>query len=87
MMNSIIDSGFLNGVHINLCAHSLCGFIEDDDKRKVEEQRLKYIEKHCKFWNYFGDGLCYSCSCDEETCPFDNFFENEINEKEKKTED
>lgn len=82
MENSIIDGGCFNGTHINLCAYSLCGFIEDDDKRKIADQQCKYIEKHCKHWHYFGDGLCFSCSCEETICPFDKFLKNEIDKKE-----
>lgn len=56
------------GEELMLCGYSLEGFKSD-----AEQQMWKsdYIHVHCKHWHYFGDGLCYSCSCTDE-CPFKN---------------
>lgn len=58
----IIDGGKWNGKKLYLCGYSLA-----DDKKK-----FNYIYKNCKYWGFFGDGLCFSCHYEGKECPFKN---------------
>ena len=53
----------------NICGYSLIGFF-DEDTRKSMRFAEDYIYEHCRYWGFFGDGLCFTCSCGEDVCPF-----------------
>ena len=53
----------------NICGYSLIGFF-DEDTRKSMRFAEDYIYEHCRYWGFFGDGLCFTCTCGEDVCPF-----------------
>lgn len=53
----------------NICGYSLSGFLSEDERREMRFAE-DYIYKNCKHWHFFGDGLCFTCDCEEEVCPF-----------------
>ena len=55
-----------------VCPFSLFGFYwpKYPEKYKEGQKKIKFIEKNCEHWGYFGDGLCYSCHYKEGECKF-----------------
>lgn len=45
---------------LKLCGYSLGNYSKE----------YHYIYKNCKYWGFFGEGLCFSCDCPTDDCPF-----------------
>ena len=68
-MNNPILKSKMGEEDIQLCGYSFAGF--HPDNQELQKKR-DYVYKNCKYWHFFGDGLCFSCDCPEQNCPFVN---------------
>ena len=58
--------------NIKLCSISLLGFTKmHEEDPKLYKKIMDEIYDNCKFWDFFGDGLCFTCN-NPNKCDFMN---------------
>lgn len=66
--NSKLKGGKWNGKRLYICGYSLDGFKPPEEQNN---KKYDYIYHNCKYWGFFGDGLCFTCNYPGKKCQYD----------------